>query len=44
MAYVDVHPQSVLLTDVSYPVQGVKSSLYGGAGCGVDEERVSTLS
>lgn len=43
VAYVDMHPHSVPLTDVSYALQGVKGSLHGGAGCSVDKERVSAL-
>lgn len=44
VAYINVHPHSVPLADVSYALQGVKGSLYGGAGCSVDKERVSALS
>lgn len=43
VAYVDVHPHSVPLTDVSYALQRVEGTLYGGTSCSVDKERVSTL-
>lgn len=43
MAYINMHPHSVPLTDVSYARQRVKGSLHRGAGCSVDEERVSAL-
>lgn len=41
--YIDVHPHAVLLADVSNALQGVEGSLYCGASCSIDEERVSAL-
>ena len=42
-SYINVHPDSVLLTDVRYGIDGVEGPDDGGAGSAVDKEWLETL-
>ena len=41
--YIDVHPDTILLTDVSDTMQVVEGAEHGGTAGGADEERNATV-